>query len=119
MVVGAASRHRATLGRVGRDGDGVAVKAELGDVVARAGGGEGVGSFGGDYLAVLGPVDEGVSLVGRGFECDRRSGGIGARSGYGAALGGIGRGGDVVLSEVEVCNIFGILGNGEAEGGMQ
>ena len=37
---------------------------EVGDEVAVCGDGEGVGGVGGDHVAVLGPVDEVVSLVG-------------------------------------------------------
>ena len=66
MIVGVRSGDSTARGRVGRGGDFVAVQGEVGNQGSGARHGEAIGGVGGYLTAVLGPVNESITLSGRG-----------------------------------------------------
>ena len=102
MVEGAAALDGAAHGRVGRDGDFVAVQLEVRDQGAFTRHLEGVFRSGGDHCAVFGPVQEGVAFGSRGRQRALLEVVEGASALDGAAHGRVGRNGDLVAVQLEV-----------------
>ena len=84
--------------RTGIIGHGVGILREVRHQITIARSGEADSRVGADLRAVLRPVDESVTLVGRGGQGYGFARFIFTRTGNRAALGGVGRGGDRVDS---------------------
>ena len=115
-VVVSRSFHRAAFGRVGRGGDSETVSREVGDIVTIGIDHKGVGGIGGDFHAVLGPVDEIVQGGGSGGEGDGFAVQVGACAADCATVGRVGGGGDVVVVWCEFDKKFSIFCDCECDG---
>ena len=98
MAVSAAARDGSALGRVGRDGDEVAVLAEVGCVLC--------GTRDGDFTRVVvhavAPADEGIARGGRSREVDCGTMAVSAAACDGSAFGRVGRNCDCIAVLAEV-----------------
>ena len=103
MVVCAASSDGTTLGRIGRNVDGVAVKLEVGDVGGSACGCDSARVI----LDTIGPTCEGIALVGRGGEGNSRTMVVSAAAIDSSARFRVGCGCDGVAVQLEVGDIGG------------
>ena len=118
VVVGACTGNGTTSCRVGCGSDGVGVELEVGHEGAISSYREAVGSVGGYYLVVLGPVDEAVASIGRSGEGSRSTIVIGAVAGNRTTCGRVGRGGDSVGVGCKVSHEGACTGYGETVGGV-
>ena len=113
MVVGSSSRNGTASGRVGRVCDVVAVKAEVGYVIASFCNSETIVGSGRNDGSVLSPVDESVACVGRGDQVAGCAVVVGSASRNGTASGRVGRGCDVVAVKAEIGYVVTSFCNGE------
>ena len=114
VVIDASATDGAAIGRHSRCVDCEFVRDEVGHIVASLGDSEAVGRACRNLDAVLGPVEEEVVLVGGGDEGASLEVVVGAGAADRAAVGRVGRGGDVVAVEAEVGHIATRFGDGEA-----
>ena len=94
MVVGTCTAHGTTLGRVGRNGNVVAIELEISHVCSGFRNFERTSRIGGYRLSALCPVHEGVALVGSGGQRNLGTIIVRACTVYCTASGRVGSGGD-------------------------
>ena len=113
LLVGARAAHRASVGRVGRGGDGVGVRGLLHKVSHQMAGfrhSEGVVGRGGNLASLIGPLLEGVATAWRGVHRAGLALLIGAAAAHSAAIGWAGGKGDGAIegrfgSEFGLCAV--------------
>ena len=115
VVVCATTSDDTAHGRVGCSRDLVAVDLEVGDVSGSFCDREGECCISGDHFAVLGPVGEGVSLVGCGSQCAGSAVVIRSSTCDGTASSRVGRSRDLIAVELEVGHVSCRFGDEEGE----
>ena len=116
MVIGASARDGTTSGRIGRDGNHIAVQAEVRHQGSGSSHFERIARVGGNHCSSLGPVDEGIARSGGGRQRGSLAMVISASASDGTASGRIGRSGNRIAVQAEVGNIGSRAFNRKANG---
>ena len=119
MIVSTRTSDGAACGWVGCCGNRVAVQLEVGHKAGCFGHCEAIGGVRGNFHAVLCPIDEGITFVGRSNQFAGLKVIVSTRTSDGAACGWVGCCGNRVAVQLEVGHKAGCFGHCEAIGGVR